>query len=372
MKKFFIAIFSLMQIMGTGESAVIQVPGDYPAIQAAIDASAGGDTILVAPGTYQENLKISKKSITLSSSGGPQVTWIDGGNPPNPAVGSTVMIICDQENAVVEGFTICNGSGTNLSVGTFGGGVLLCYFGRDEDVVTGTRTLKNNIIRDNSADYGAGVACIAKSQTGSQVRNCLVRGNKAKAAGGGIFCQDDSASVVSNTVTGNSAPQGGGICCRNAQPLLSHSILWGNAGYEGPQVWLGDAAAPSTLTVEYSNVEGGTGGAYVSAGSTLDWGPGSMDQDPMFFDGAGGDYHLAQDPPQAGVINPCVDLGDPNCPIMEGSTRTDGIQDSNIMDLGYHYPASSTQPVLTVPSLTLWGGWILTMVLGALLLFRSR
>lgn len=40
--------------------ALIRVPQDYPTIQAAINAAFNGDTILVAPGIYEENLFVDK------------------------------------------------------------------------------------------------------------------------------------------------------------------------------------------------------------------------------------------------------------------------------------------------------------------------
>ena len=62
-----------------------------------------------------------------------------------------------------------------------------------------------------------------------------------------------------------------------------------------------------------------------------------IDADPLFADPLFDDFHLRQDPCQTGVMNPCVDTGDPVSPLLAGSTRTDGVADSGIVDMGYHY-----------------------------------
>src|SRR3954469_25677884 len=58
----------------------INVPADIPTIQGAINAAHNGDTVLVAPGTYFENLDFVGKAITVKSSDGPTLTIIDGGS----------------------------------------------------------------------------------------------------------------------------------------------------------------------------------------------------------------------------------------------------------------------------------------------------
>ncbi len=86
-------------------AATINVPADQSTIQAAVNAAAPGDIILVAPGTYNENVTINK-SLTLRSSGGRGSTFINGS-----AISlGTILISSNTNNVTIggydQGFTI--------------------------------------------------------------------------------------------------------------------------------------------------------------------------------------------------------------------------------------------------------------------------
>ena len=72
MKKIFNILFALVLVVSLGlvtaapvlaDGTIIYVPGDYPTIQGAINASSDGDTVMVAPGLYGS--VVIDKSLTL-------------------------------------------------------------------------------------------------------------------------------------------------------------------------------------------------------------------------------------------------------------------------------------------------------------------
>jgi hypothetical protein len=95
-------------------SSTLTVPSEkYPTIQAGIDATAPGDTVLVAPGTYRgagnRNVSFSGRAIVVRSEGGSGVTVVDvAGSAADPARGFQFNS-AEPSEAVLEGFTILNG-----------------------------------------------------------------------------------------------------------------------------------------------------------------------------------------------------------------------------------------------------------------------
>ncbi len=108
--KIYSTIFFVFLLPAMLLAKTMNVPAEYSTIQAGIDAASTGDTVLVAPGKYSENLKLEKKTITLAShfvmSHDPKLirqTVIDG-------AGETVLEIKDVgKETTVTGFTIQNG-----------------------------------------------------------------------------------------------------------------------------------------------------------------------------------------------------------------------------------------------------------------------
>jgi parallel beta-helix repeat protein len=188
-----------------------------------------------------------------------------------------------------------------------------------------------------SAARGGGLYCRDSEPV---VANCLVTGNRCLDKGGGIYCGRSSAVVLNCTISGNSAAVGGGICWYNESlGAISNTVLWANAAEDGPQVAVGSAAPGpwplpvsslgegSTLSISYSDVEGGQGLVYVDPNSNLTWGEGNIDSDPRFV-GPGywadaNDPSIVLEPNDPNAIwldgdyrlpanSPCIDIGDDN------------------------------------------------------------
>jgi hypothetical protein len=163
------------------------------------------------------------------------------------------------------------------------------------------------LISGNSAYGGGGLLC-----SGSEViSNCVISENATTTTGhgGGISCTSDAPTVINCTITGNSAGvYGGGISSTLGGALnVTNCIIYYNAAPNGHEIAVLSATDPSTLTIGYSDVQGGSAEAYVESGCTLSYGPGNINVDPHFVNPARDDYHLFWD-------SLCIDVGDDFAP----------------------------------------------------------
>lgn len=82
-------------------SAVLHVPQDFGTIQEAVDAAQPGDTVLVAPGTYTESIRL-RSGVALMGSGA-AVTTLDA-----QGVARTLVDFTDATGVTISGFTFKN------------------------------------------------------------------------------------------------------------------------------------------------------------------------------------------------------------------------------------------------------------------------
>ncbi len=330
------ALFVILAI--EAHATVRNVPATYSTIQAAINASVDGDTVLVAAGTYPENIVFRGKKIVVTSwfalNGDVSfipVTIVDGSTPTFPDSGSCVRIVNGEDSsAVLQGFTLTGGHGTlwQDEHGAFryweGGGVFIALSSptvrynivRNNDVNrTGGRStggggirlgdgsprITNNIVIDNAGMYGGGIVSNFASPV---VRNNIVAFNNVSQAivgsptygGGGLWFNGTVTGniVENNTIFGNSSTgtvstgangRGGGMLAAFGATINArNNIVWGNTQTTGGQV----GTASGTALVSYSNIEDGFTGT------------GNISLPPLFADTS---FYLQ-------ASSPCIDAGD--------------------------------------------------------------
>jgi hypothetical protein len=208
------------------QAQIIHVPAEYATIQQGINAATSGDTVLVAEGTYFEQINFKgKKPLVVASqfmkdgdTSHIRKTIIDGSQLTNKDSASVVYFISGEDTtSVLCGFTITKGKGTTIDSPAWllakeGGGIFITGSGA---------TIKNNIITQNKCE-------------------AYLYPNFVTSIGGGIateYDKDDFWIIIENNIIDsnfvisdsyNSCSTGGGIAilknCRIVNNVIKNNV----------------------------------------------------------------------------------------------------------------------------------------------------
>jgi hypothetical protein len=263
---------------------IFNVPSRFSTIQGAIDSTLNGDTVLVQPGTYNENIRLNGKDIVIGSlflstsdtsyisstiingGGGSGITvaFRDAETEAAKLIGFTIQngspgIFCSQSNPTLYNLIVSN----NNSVATNGGGVLLDG---------SSPNMSNMKIVNNVGVRGAGIGIINNSSPNLQ--NVIISGNLASYYGGGIYCYQNANPVLENVIISENTASihGGGIHCSGNSDLLMENvnIQSNTAIYDGGGICISSSQSSlSNVTITNNTAEKG-GGIQMGYGLTFE------------------------------------------------------------------------------------------------------
>ena len=265
---------------GTGSYAA-----PYSSIQSAIDSA--NLCVLVASGSYSDNLDFGGKDLLVESIDGSASTTIDGGGSEPVATFNS----SEGAGAELRGFTLTNGYGYATTVTTTRscGSSSTCYdyyityCGGGLFIDGATPTLGDIVISDNDVtppadvsstntytyySFGGGV-CLRN--TTITLDDLQIWSNHADD-GGGIYVEDSAVLTLTHTIIGeNSAEYGGAIEVDGGSLTMNNTIVSTNtASVSGAGVYLVSASAVLSNIVSSMNdatTEGG--GVYADGSSSL-------------------------------------------------------------------------------------------------------
>jgi len=300
----------------------------YGDLEEAINSATQRDIILVKDGIYP-GLRLysdDDKALSICSESGSHHSIIDAGG-----LSYGVYFYRISASTQFQGFTITNASSNGL----------ICYKSRP--------TIQNCRVVGNQ--WGVYVL----NPGHPIIRNCLIAAN----AFGASIRNGGSATFSNCTIVQNGLMGSYGVYVQNSPGTVIHnSILWGNGADQDPQVVM--TGSSGSLTVTYSDVQGGPDGIQAYGVHSVQWGPGNITSDPLLTDPDGPDDDPAtwQDNNyRLRACSPCLDAGDEEFVPRISETDLDGqprLMDGDgdevaLVDMGAdEYDAHATADSLTV------------------------
>ena len=327
----FLLVVFLLAIPCKAETIIVDPNGfaDFDNIQDAINYSWDGDTVIVRPGTYSEQIRFMGRRITLTSVDPDDENIVNSTIITGETWTAVTIDFGEDLNSVITGFTITGSHGIDCvsSAPTISKNIIISGTGSSDHGISGC----NGIITDNSI---SGYYCIKNS-------NGNISGNFIDADAYGIYnCNGDSNNnlIIADNVTYGFYGFNG-----NIYNNIIWSLKYGLKDCTGTIVnntisnCSGFGIDPSSSTIVKNNIIANCGVGIMNIcqnsfncfwGNVSDFqggsaGTGDFLRDPLFAGGS--DFHLKS---EAGRYNPstetwvidaqtspCIDAGDPCSPI---------------------------------------------------------
>ncbi len=302
---------------GTGASTFVILPdgnGDFPTIQAAINAAAVGDTIALADGIFtgegNRDLDYLGKAITIEGlNGDPELVTIDCQGTAEDNHRGFIFQNNETATSILRDLTITNGNVVN------DGAAILC---KSSPLIDNCRFFQNH------AERGGAIFCDHGSP---EIKNCEFFQNEGRSRAGGIGFLVSDAVVKDSIFTANWGYMGAALflpdssevnisgctITNNANSLDKATIgLDGNSSLSirnsiianGPHKAFGEYDSGS-VSITGCDVFGHGSGDYVGPVVGQNGTNGNISADPMFCDEGAGDFTLRGD-------SPCSEVSAPN------------------------------------------------------------
>jgi len=268
------AFFPLLLLTGIAPAADRHVPSLYPTIQAAINASSNGDSVVIEPGVYTENINLNGKNITIKPFNNNFDTIIDG-NQAGPVVtfSGNETANCIVRNLIIRNGKAAQGGGIqgNNTLAT----IKNCTIGAN--IATGngggvhglSGLMQNCTITLNQAVNGGGI-----SDIDGIIESCKIKVNKATDSGGGAFNIDGTIQYC-EIINNEAAKRGGGVSQIGGY-LTANLISKNNALAAGPIATpngfgggINDAQGTVTQNLIIENACNGDGGGIANSNGLI-------------------------------------------------------------------------------------------------------
>jgi predicted outer membrane repeat protein len=209
-------------------------PADFNTIQAAINDSNDGDTIIVADGIYtgdgNRDIDYGGRAITARSENGPNNCIIDCEGTYEDNHRGFYFHSGEGLDSILSGLTITNGYAPieEFDDGFFtwessAGGAIFCR--GSSPTITKCRIVSNTATAQGTG-LGGGIHCW---DADPKIIECSIQNNSATDSGGGIYCGGGNGIIKDCIITGNSASWGGGIKFAGSNTTITESMISSNS-----------------------------------------------------------------------------------------------------------------------------------------------